>query len=114
MKGDYNQFVYIQTDGRWFSKDGYEELPYVCQKYPQGAPTPKPEPIISGNCPKDWYPYKNRCFKFSIAKSEGVERKTWDDAEKECEKFEGATLAVIPVTVVSELIIFIISTLSQS
>ena len=96
--GEYNQFVYIQTDGRWFSTDSYTDKPYVCQKYPQGAPTPSPEPIVSGACPKDWYPYKNRCFKFSLAKSEGVERKNWDDAEKECEKTEGATLAIVPGT----------------
>ena len=91
--------VYMKgNDGRWFSSNSYEDRSYVCQRWPQGAPTPPPEEVVQGGCPMGWYPYKNRCFMFSAttATSQGVDMKNWDEANAECMRTEGASLATVP------------------
>ncbi|CBY39582.1 unnamed protein product, partial [Oikopleura dioica] len=89
-----NQYLYdaavIHNDGRWFSEDYITTLPYICQRWPQGAPTPPPEPERNGGCPKDWYDYKNRCFKFSGKRGAVEEHLSFDMAGFKCREQEGA------------------------
>ena len=83
-------------DGRWFSGSGYEDRPYICQKWPAGNPTPPPEIIVQGGCPAQWYPYKSRCFQFSSGMNGNADLKPWENATDACAITEGASLATVP------------------
>ena len=62
-----------------------------------GAPTVQPETQVTGGCLPDWYPYKNRCYRYhGFTPEEREDRKNFDEAAAECQKTPGASLAVIP------------------
>jgi hypothetical protein len=51
--------------------------------------TYKPEILIDGGCPDNWYPYQNRCFK-----KFKNEKLSWEDAKQACE-IEDSYLATV-------------------
>ena len=93
-----NDRVYLnKASGRWFSSTLYVNLPFICQRWPKGQPTPPPEEVKQGGCPTGWYPYSNRCFQYNgFLDVEASLWKNWDDASAACMLTSGSTLAVIP------------------
>ena len=43
------------------------------------TPTAPPEVIVEGGCPDEWFPYKNRCFRFFS------EKNSWGSADNFCQ-----------------------------
>ena len=71
----------------------------ICQWRTDGKPIEPPveeDYPAGGGCPDDgtWYRYRNRCFQYIGLETESSKRKSWNDAETDCNT-KGATLASI-------------------
>ena len=93
--------------GKWNSANYWDSRKYICQRWPAGAPTAPPEADLTGGCPENWHPYKNRCFQFNGLDNTALEdRRTWEEAKNYCDAQQPgmSTLAVVPAQNYNEFI----------